>query len=281
MIPVHGPAASRAARLARAWQRRGNQWCSRGDHAAARAAFDRAFVQAQSAWSASADDWLALWNDRAVLARYAGEFELAERLYAQALARAQGLGDPLSIAGLLHNLGGLAHARGDAATGEPLARKAAELSRSALGADHPRAVADAVAWAGLLDALGRQTESEPIYRRALIYWEQRGELDEVAVCCNNLGAVCVVLGQLAEARGHYGRAIEIKRSRLGNRHPDLAISLHNLALLLARLGERSSAIDLLREAMAIFSLRLAPTHPHYQRCQARLDALLASPRQDP
>lgn len=267
-------ASTRAAGLALAWQRRGNQWRIRGDHHAARCAFDRAFDQASRAWPPGAAEWIALRNDRAVLARYAGEFDLAEMLYRQALADAREQGDVLTEAGLLHNLGGLAHARGDAISGEPLARQAAAMSRMSLGAEHPRVVADEVAWAALLDMLGRYAESEPIYRRALVFWEQRGDRDEVAVCCNNLGAVCVAQGRLAEARALYVRAIEIKRARLGDRHPDLAISLHNLAALLDRIGERARAVQLLREAMTIFEQRLDPCHPHRQRCQARLSSLL-------
>ncbi|MCB1637037.1 MAG: tetratricopeptide repeat protein, partial [Xanthomonadales bacterium] len=122
--------------------------------------------------------------------------------------------------------------------------------------------------------------SEPIYRRALAFWQQRGDLDEVAVSCNNLGAVCATLGRLSEAGELYAQAITIKRARLGSGHPDLAISLHNLAVLRIRLGERDDAIELLRMALEIFAQRLAPTHPHRQRCQARLDALLTTAADD-
>src|SRR6185503_12076061 len=72
-----------------------------------------------------------------------------------------------SVAVIHHNLGGLFHARGDFAAGEPHARKAWELRRAAFGDEHPDTVADGAALAGVLDGLGRYAESEPHYRRAL------------------------------------------------------------------------------------------------------------------
>ena len=60
-------------------------------------------------------------NALGVVYKYASDLDAAEAAYRRAVAAARGLADPdpLLEAGLLHNLGGLAHSRGDAAAGIP------------------------------------------------------------------------------------------------------------------------------------------------------------------
>ena len=68
-------------------------------------------------------------NALGVVHKYSSDFDAAEAAYRRALAAVAGMADPdpLLAAGLLHNLGGLAHSRGDAATGIPLAERGAAL----------------------------------------------------------------------------------------------------------------------------------------------------------
>src|SRR5262245_38864489 len=109
----------------------------------------------------------------------------AARLYRRALAiteRALGPDHP-DVAPVRHNLGGLAHARGAYARGEPWARRAVVIRTRALGDDHPDVAADLVALAALLDGQGRYTEAEALYRRALTVFERTFGLShyEVAI----------------------------------------------------------------------------------------------------
>ena len=66
----------------------------------------------------------ALLNGLGVLHKYQGRYDEAEPAYRRALAIAEAaLGpDHPDVASLYHNLGGLEHARGNAARGEPWAR---------------------------------------------------------------------------------------------------------------------------------------------------------------
>lgn len=259
------------------WHSAANRACDAGQHAQARECFARAFALAEAEWSAEAPAWVPLLNNRAVLAKYAAEFELAETLYRRALAIAEshaGFG-PTELSMLYHNLGGLAHARGDFAVGEPLARRAVELSRAAFGPDHPQRLADEVAWAGLLDGLGRHAESEPIYRRALAAWEARGEMLEVAVCCHNLGALCAAQRRWPEADALYRRAVSIKQSRLGAAHPDLGLTLYNLGVLCKQRQQLAEAREHLQQALQIFDAGLDPQHPHLRACRRQLAVLSA------
>jgi hypothetical protein len=67
--------------------------------------------------------------------------------YRRSLEAARQSSDPQLMATVLHNIGGLAHSRERYAEAEDPARQAWELWMSVLGADHPAAIADSVAYA--------------------------------------------------------------------------------------------------------------------------------------
>lgn len=254
-----------------------NRLCAAGQYAQSRIAFDQALALAEGLVGTDAPVLVPLLNNRAVLGKYSGDFDVAQAFYERALAIAERhLGaEHTEVAMLYHNLGGLAHARGDFAGGEPLARRAVLLSRAALGPDHPQCLADEVAWAGLLDGLGRYAESEPIYQRALGVWEALGEALEVAVCCNNLGALCAAQRRWPEAEAYYRRALAIKRERLGEGHPGLGLTRYNLGVLCQQMRRPAEAREHLQAALRIFESSLQVAHPHLQSCRRRLASLPA------
>lgn len=171
-------------------------------------------------------------NEYGVLCKYWGRFDEGELHYLRALEIVANEFGPNSLeaATLYHNLGGLEHARGDYAKGEPLGRKAYEIHRRALGDDDPATVADAVAWAGLLDGLRRYEQSVPIYRRALAYYEHRFGPDhfEVAATLNNLAMARAAQGGIAEARELLERCLAIKRRLFDETHPEVRLTQANL-----------------------------------------------------
>jgi tetratricopeptide (TPR) repeat protein len=75
---------------------------------------------------------------------------------------------------------------------------------------------------------------------------------------------------LAEAQNLYQRALAIKRRLLGDRHPDLAVTLNNLALVELAQGHRPEAETMLAEALAIFEAALAADHPTVAACRGNL-----------
>src|SRR5262249_23189926 len=156
--------------------------------------------------------------------KYTGRFDEAKVLYDIALENIEReFGrEHFSTASLYHNLGGLEHARGDFAAGEAPARKAWEIRRQELGDDHPDVLADAVAYAGVLDGLERYAESEKIYRDALTHYESIYGLEhyEIAATLHNLGNVRFALGDSAEAEALMRRTLELKEKLLGQDHPD-------------------------------------------------------------
>src|SRR5262249_25309978 len=81
-----------------------------------------------------------------------GGFRGAARLYRRALVITESQLGPQhpEMATLYHNLGGLEHARGRFARGEPFARRSVAIREKALGADHPDVAADVAALAAIL-----------------------------------------------------------------------------------------------------------------------------------
>jgi tetratricopeptide (TPR) repeat protein len=221
----------------------------------------------------------------AVLYKYTANFDEAEALYRRALAvtegaytRSGGEERAMALATLYHNFGGLFHAKGEYERGEPYARKAYELRRSALGEEHPVTLADGAALAGILDGLERYEESEGLYLRALAGFEARyGPVHyEIAVNLNNLGMVRRATGRLAEAEEMLRRALAVKERLFSAEHPDVAISAGNLAALLRDLGRLEEAEELARRAVTICEARLSAEHPNALACRELLEEIVAA-----
>lgn len=137
----------------------------------------------------------------------------------------------LTACTIYHNMGGILFSKGDFAAAKPFGEKAAE----------------AAAYAAILDDLGRYDESEAIYRRTLVVFEESfGPAHyDVAATLHNLGAVVVAQGNYKEAEENYRRALSIKERLLGEDSPDVALTCANLGGLLTVLGRRSESVPLL------------------------------------
>ncbi len=223
------------------------------------------------------EDVVTAVNSLAVLFKYSGRFDDAAALYERALAAAERAGaSDESLATLLHNIGGLEHARGDYARGEPAARRSVELRERALGPDHPAVAADVAALAAIVDGLGRHDEAEAMYLRALGTFERVYGPDhyEIAVNLNNLAGVRQAQGRLVDGEVLYRRALTIKEALLGSEHPDVALTLNNLALLLDAMGKTSEAEPLYQRALQILTDRLDPRHPKVLACARNYAGLL-------
>jgi tetratricopeptide (TPR) repeat protein len=230
---------------------------SRGLYAEAEPWLKLAIVYAEKSGLSAASHW----NDLAVLYKYTGRFDEAERLYRKALAETSG--EDAAAATVDHNLGGLNHSRGEFAAAEPFARRACEIRERLSGPDHPDTLADACALAGVLDGLGRYAESEPIYRHVLSVFESMfGETHpEVAANLNNLAALRWAQGDAVEAESLYLRSLRIKRELLGDAHPDTALTLLNYAVMLCDLERQDEARPMAIGALRVFEAVLEPSHP--------------------
>src|SRR5262249_43743627 len=109
--------------------RLGELYRALGENRKADVILGSALTLARKVYGRDAVETCPLLNARAVLFKYQGRFSEAARLYRRALnllTAAHGRDHP-DLATIYHNLGGLEHARGRHAKGEPFARKAVAL----------------------------------------------------------------------------------------------------------------------------------------------------------
>ena len=249
-----------------------------GEFAAARKHLNNALAIHRRQFGTESEQVASTENDLGVLCKYAGHFDEGLRHYNSALGKLRAIygEDSLPLSVIYHNIGGILHAAEDYKSAEGPGRKAWEISHAHLGASHPRTIADAAAFAAILDGLGRFAESEPIYRHALRIFKRRYGPDhyEIAANLHNLGALKAATRKFAEAERHYSRSLEIKRKLFGNNHPDVALTLNNLGSLLSDRGRHAEAVVLLKRAIAIYAKRVHAGHPHLAAAKANLDAAL-------
>ena len=61
---------------------------------------------------------------------------------------------------------------------------------------------------------------------------------------------------------------------MGPQHPDVAMTLSNLAVLYTSLGRYADAEALYQRALPLFEQALGPTHPHVRTCLRNYARLL-------
>jgi tetratricopeptide (TPR) repeat protein len=237
-----------------------------GDLTAATARLRAVLDRASAALGETSLTVVSAANALGVAYKYASDFDAAEAAYRRAWTAAGGLADPdpLLEAVLLHNLGGLAYARGDAASGIPLAERGAGLRAEALGDDHPDVARDLNALGALYHLAGRPGEADHAYRRALAVfedWYGPGHF-EVAMTCANLAVLHGDQGDFAQAEALNRRCLQIFEAVLGPQDAEVGLTLLNLATAVAGQGREAEAAALTTRATAILAARLPPDHPH-------------------
>jgi len=270
---------ARARLQVRALREAGHRKTEAADYAEAEVDLRRALALSESALGPHDLETARTLNDLGMFAKYTARFDEGAADYARALTIAAGpAGDVLLVADLYHNLGGLEHARGRFAAGEPLARHGLAIRVRELGPEHPDVAADRAALAALLDGQGRLEEAETLYQDAIRVLERvRGPPPiELAVSLNNLAAIRTAQGRLAEAEALYRRALALKETRLGPDHPDVATTLNNLALLCKKDRRLPEAAALYARALDIFTRALGPDHPKTRTCRVNNARLLAA-----
>lgn len=205
------------------------------------------------------------YNSLGVLYKAWGRYDRAEAAYSQAHQRLQAAGahsHPL-MATVLHNLGGLAFARGDLEVGQAYAARSVELRTRLHGAAHPDVVADVAARASLLAQQGRLAEAAAGFELAMATFERLyGRCHfEWAVNANNLGVVLARRGLDHRAEQLLCEVVQVKEAVCGPDSVDVAITLVNLIDLYLRSDRIADAEKLLTRADAIARIRVDPEHP--------------------
>jgi tetratricopeptide (TPR) repeat protein len=252
-----------------------------GEFGAAAARLAAAADRAAAAFGEASPAVVSAANALGVVYKHAADFDAAEGAYRRAMVAAGGSGvqaDPLILAGLLHNLGGLAHGRGDFTGGIPLAERGVALRAKALGAGHPDVARDWNALGALYHLAGRFRDAAQAYGRALAVFENRYGPDhfEVAMTCANLAVLAGDEGHCQEAEALGRRSLRILEAALGPENAEVGLTLLNLAVAVADQGRRAEAAGLMARAAAILTARLPQDHPHVVAARQALERL-ASP----
>lgn len=158
-----------------------------------------------------------------------GEYERAEALADSGLRAAKrAIGQPLLLARARHGRGRVAIDRGDYALAEM-------HLRDALG-DYRR----------MADRTDGRTD--------------RGDTEQAADVLQDLAELADLRGEVASAQAIYREALAIRRARHGERHPDVAESLHGLGMSLRRSGDYIGAEPLVSQALILRRQLLPPGH---------------------
>src|SRR5580658_10015600 len=248
-----------------------------GEFGAAAARLSATADRAAAAFGETSPAVVSAANALGVVYKYAADFDAAEGAYRRAMAAAGGQADPLILAGLLHNLGGLAHARGDFTGGIPLAERGVALRTGALGAGHPDVARDWNALGALYHLAGRSGDAAQACSRALAAFEDHYGPDhfEVAMTCANLAVLAGDQGRSREAEALGRRSLRTLEAVLGPQDAEVGLTLLNLAAAVADQGRRAEAAGLTGRAAAILAARLPPDHPHVAAAGQALERLAA------
>jgi tetratricopeptide (TPR) repeat protein len=90
---------------------------------------------------------------------------------------------------------------------------------------------------------------------------------------SDYGAACAAQGDHAAARDAHAAALAGRRLMLGDSHPDVGASLHNLGMALRQLGDAAAAETCHRDALRIWEAALGPDHVLVGKALAALGAL--------
>lgn len=243
----------------------------RGDYALAEGLARQAVASAEQAHALDPKRLAAALNGLGLVCKDLAKYNEARAAYRQALTLlegAPGFNDDW-IATIYHNLGGIEHASGNYAEGEPLARRGLAIRRQS-GGDAESVAADMVALAAILDALGKEEEAEAMYVDALSIFEGAtpANAGEIAVTLNGLGALHAKRGAYEEAEALLTRAVSLKEVHLGARHPDVAVTLNNLGFVYKRRGDVTRAATTYLAAVDILEQALGAKHPKAIACRA-------------
>jgi len=249
-----------------------------GDRPGARTALTHALELCESTLGAEDPDAAALHNMLGIVGKFMGTFDDAAAHYARALEiyEADGAGTGV-IATLHHNLGGLAHSRGDPVTAERETRRALELHTESHGPAHPDTAGDRGQLGAILSELGRHEEAERELRRAADDFAARYGPDhvEVAIARTALGAALHRMGRLDAADAEYRAGLAARERTQGPEHPMLAPTLLNLSALCEQRGDASQARAFAQRAADVLDGAVTEDHPHRIAALQRLAELEA------
>ncbi|MCH9649592.1 MAG: serine/threonine-protein kinase [Deltaproteobacteria bacterium] len=178
-----------------------------------------------------------------------GLLEEAEELLQHSLDLRRGLqGEDHSEVGTgLLRLSEVFEAQGRYPEAAETARKAVEVHRGGSGEGHEETAGSHLQLARVLDLQGNFQDADDEFRRGLSLARELGASRILASGLDDYAISLARRGQTDQAEDFYREALEILRGLYGGDHPEVALSLNNLGLLLKE-SDVEAAEELFREA---------------------------------
>lgn len=209
-------------------------------------------------------------NALGILAKDRGLYKEAGMYYDKALELLVDRGgtNTPELAGIYHNLAGLAHIQGQYGRAEKPARQAIKLRKAGSRPDPEGLAADLSVLGAVLAGQERFDEAAVVLSEALAVWQARygNNHYEVAVQLHNLAAIQQAQGEYSSAEATLNEALAIKRGVLGENHPEIAAILNNLATVYSDTGRRREARECYDHAIEIFTQTLGKDHASTTAC---------------
>ena len=222
-------------------------------------------------------------KDYALVRHWQGDLDTAAVYYQAALARFRYLDEPtIGYAESLNDYGLLRMDQADYQTADSLFRAALQMYRGV--------APDRIETASTLNNLGLARHwlgdveaADTLYHQALNRFEQRAsDFITIAQTLNNLAWVYLDRNDFHTADSLFRASLALRHKHLGNAHPDVALALNNLAMLVYMpQGNYQAADSLLQEALIINRQAVPGDHPYtsnvlhslglVRMAQARLD----------
>lgn len=153
----------------------------------------------------------------------------------------------------------------------PLAKRALRLREKALGPRH-REVANAKANLAILYvASNKYGDAEQQLKQALAIYEKESKDDlATAKTLESLASLLALKREYPKAEESYRRAISIKETKLGAKHPEFLASLNHLANLFLRQKDFTKAEPVLQRVASITSDQLGENSREFGKALQRL-----------
>jgi tetratricopeptide (TPR) repeat protein len=226
---------------------------AQGEHSEAERLLGRALAIQEKALGPDHPRVVSTLANLAFSASALGKLHRAEVLLKRAQAIQEEEAESPELAMTLYSLGHIEYKRREYAKALPYVKRALDIGRRLLGADHPEVVARLNGLIALYQAWGKYDEARPLAGEALALSRRvLGESHpDTGTSAYNLGCIDQAQGRSEAAEANYRMALAIWEKTLGPDHPNIGMCLDNCANVLHQIGRDDEAARMRERARAI------------------------------